>query len=93
MSTATSRVATRLVVTTTGISWPYIAPSGLPQGPSSRMEERFTPSADGKRLAYTVTITDPDTFATPAVLKRAWVWREGERVRPYACGKRQIITQ
>jgi hypothetical protein len=49
-----------LVVATTGISWPYIAANGLPQGPSSRLEERFTPSPDGKRLAYTLTITDPD---------------------------------
>jgi len=84
---------TTLDVTTTGISWGYIAPNGLPQGPTSRMEERFTPSADGKRLAYTVTITDPDTFTTPAVLKRAWVWQEGERVQRYACGTRQTISQ
>ena len=80
-----------LVVTTTGVSWPYIT-NGVPQGPSSRMEERFTPAADGQRLAYTVTITDPDTFTTPAVLKRAWVWRENESVKRYACGKPQSTT-
>jgi hypothetical protein len=82
-----------LVVTTTGISWPYIAPNGLPQGPSSRLEERFTPAADGKRLAYTLTITDPDTFTTPPVLKRAWVWRASEQLRRYACGTKQSVTQ
>src|SRR5262249_41487750 len=82
-----------LVVTTTGISWPYIAPNGLPQGPSSRLAERFTPAADGKRLAYTLTITDPDTFTTPPVLKRAWVWRADERLRRYACGTRQAVAQ
>ncbi|MEP7311189.1 MAG: DUF6152 family protein [Pseudomonadota bacterium] len=78
-----------LVVTTTGISWPYIAPNGLPQGPTSRMVERFTPSTDSKRLEYSVTITDPDTFMTPAVLKRAWVWTPGERVQKYSCGSRR----
>lgn len=83
---------TTLVVTTTGISWPYIAPNGLPQGRASRLEERFTPAADGKRLTYTLTITDPDTFTIPAVLKRAWVWRAGERVRQYACGSRQSLS-
>ena len=80
---------TTLVVTTTGISWPYIAPTGLPQGPSSSMVERFTPSQDSTRLEYTVTITDPDTFTVPAVLKRAWVWNPNERVQKYGCGQRQ----
>jgi hypothetical protein len=82
-----------LVVTTTGISWPYIAPNGLPQGPTSSMVERFTVTPDGKRLQYTVTITDPDTFETPAVLKRAWVWLPNERVKKYACGTKQSLPQ
>ena len=78
-----------LVVTTTGISWRYISPDGLPLGPSARLEERFTPADDGKRLDYTVTITDADTFTKPAVLERFWVWSPTERVRPYECGQRQ----
>ena len=78
-----------LVVSTHAISWPYITSGGLPQGPASRLEERFTPAADGKRLSYTLTITDPDTFTMPAVLKRAWVWWDKERVRKYACGAQQ----
>ena len=82
-----------LVVTTTGVSWKYIAPNGLPQGPSSRMVERFTLAQDGKRLEYTVTITDPDTFTTPAVLKRAWVFRPTERVQKYSCGTRRAVGQ
>jgi hypothetical protein len=82
-----------LVVTTTGISWPYIAPNGLPQGPQSRMVERFTPTPDGKRLDYSVTITDPDTFVTPAVLKRAWLWSPTERLRKYECGTRQAAPR
>ena len=77
-----------LVVNTVGISWKYIAPSGLPQGAASSLVERFTPSADGKRLEYMITITDPETFTTPAVLKRAWVWTAGERVQKYSCGAR-----
>lgn len=80
-----------LVVTTTGISWQYISPNGLPQGPRSRMVERFTPSTDSRRLDYSVTITDPDTFTTPAVLKRAWVWTPGERVQKYSCGSRRAV--
>ena len=48
-----------LVVATDRIDWPYIDSSGLPQGPSSSIVERFTPTADGTRLNLTMTITDP----------------------------------
>jgi hypothetical protein len=82
-----------LVVTTTRIDWPYIDPSGLPQGPSSSIVERFTPSADGTRLTYTMTITDSTTFTTPVELKRSWVWRPGETVKPYNCIERKGPAQ
>jgi len=29
------------------------------------------------------------TFTMPAVLKRAWMWWDKERVRKYACGIQQ----
>jgi hypothetical protein len=78
-----------LVVTTDRIDWRYIDPSGLPQGPSSSIVERFTPSSDGTRLNYTMIITDPATFTAPVELKRSWVWRPGETVKPYNCVERK----
>jgi hypothetical protein len=74
-----------LVVTTSRIAWPYLDPSGVPQGGSSSIVERFTPTSDGTRLNYAMTITDPDTFTEPIELKRSWVWRPGETVKPYNC--------
>ena len=74
-----------LVVTTSRIAWRYVDPSGVPQSSSSRIVERFTPSSDGTRLDYTMTITDPQTFTGPVELKRSWVWRVGETVKPYNC--------
>jgi len=74
-----------LIVTTTRIDWPYLDPSGVPQGPASAIVERFTPTSDGTRLNYTMTITDPATFTAPIELARSWVWRPGETVRPYNC--------
>jgi uncharacterized protein DUF6152 len=74
-----------LVVTTSRIAWPYLDPTGVPQGGSSRIVERFTPTSDGTRLNYAMTITDPDTFTEPIELKRWWVWRPGETVKPYDC--------
>jgi hypothetical protein len=55
-----------LVVTTDRIDWTYIDPSGIPQGPSSSIVERITPTRDGTRLSYTMTVTDPATFTAPA---------------------------
>jgi hypothetical protein len=47
--------------------------------------ERFTPTRDGTRLDYTMTITDPQTFTRSVELKQSWVWRPGETVKPYNC--------
>jgi hypothetical protein len=78
-----------LVVTTNRIDWAYIDPGGIPQGPSSSIVERFTPTRDGTRLSYTMTITDPATFTAPLELKQSWVWRPGETVKPYNCVERR----
>jgi hypothetical protein len=58
---------------------------GRSKGTSSSIVERFTPTSDGTRLGYTMTITDPATFTAPLELKRSWVWRPGETVKPYDC--------
>lgn len=78
-----------LVVNTTNISWPYISPDGLRLGRSARLQERFMPTADGRRLRYTLLIDDPDTFTVSPVLSRSWLWQDGVRVRDYACGRPQ----
>ena len=59
-------------------------PSGVPQGPSSTIVERFTSTSDG-RLNYTMTVTDQATFTSPLELSRSWVWRPDEIVKPYNC--------
>ena len=82
-----------LVVRTTGISWTYFDPSGVPLGPSASIVERFTPSADGTRLVLKMTVTDPDTFTQPIELQRTWVWRKGETVKPYACVDRKTASR
>jgi len=80
---------TALVVTTTRISWPFFSQLGIKQSPAVQIVERFTPTPDGTRLSYTMTITDPATFTAPLELKRSWVWRPGETVKPYNCVERK----
>ncbi len=53
-------------------------------GLSASFLERFTPSADGQRLHYTVVMTDPYSLTQPVEQKRSWVAID-EQVLPYNC--------
>lgn len=74
-----------LVVTTTGVSWPLVDLTGVPTSLDSVYTERFTPSADGKTLAYSLSIDDPTVFAEQPVFTKAWLAVPGQRVEPYNC--------
>jgi hypothetical protein len=74
-----------LIVRTTKIDWPYFNRVGAPQSPGVVVDERFTPSADGARLDYEMTVTDPPTLTQPFVWKAYWTWRPGEVVGRYDC--------
>ena len=76
---------TTLAVSTTAIDWDYFDKEGIPQGDNMTVSERFTPSDDGSRMEYTMTVTDPEVFTEPVTLERHWVWRPGEEVKPYDC--------
>jgi hypothetical protein len=74
-----------LVVTTTRISWPFFSQLGIRQSPAVEIVERFTPSADGSRLDYEMTVTDPATFTRPVVLSQHWLWLPNVTLLPYEC--------
>lgn len=74
-----------LVVATTDIGYRWFNGTGIPLGRGATTEERFALNADGSRLEYTMTVTDPATFTAPVTLRKAWEWRPGEQVRPYEC--------
>ncbi|MDG2089158.1 MAG: DUF6152 family protein [Arenicellaceae bacterium] len=76
-----------LVVTTTQINYPYFNSIGLMQSEAINLLERFTPSANGRRLDYTVVIDDPAMFTEAVMLDKAWIWRPGEVVNPYKCAR------
>jgi hypothetical protein len=74
-----------LVVTTTRIDWPYFSQLGIRQSADARIVERFTPTADGSRLDYEMTVTDPATFTRPVVLHQYWLWLPSVTLLPYEC--------
>jgi hypothetical protein len=74
-----------LVVTTTRISWPFFSQLGIRQSEAVEIVERFTPTTDGSRLDYEMTVTDPATFTRPVVLRQHWLWLPGVTLLPYEC--------
>lgn len=74
-----------LVVDTHSVDWNYFNAAGIPQSDQARFRERFSLSGDGANLDYTITVTDPETFTEPVTLRKQWVWRAGETVKPYGC--------
>lgn len=73
-----------LVVTTTHINFMHFG-SGIPLSAEVELLERFALSADERRLDYTLTVTDPETFTEPLTGRRNWVWVPGEAVELWAC--------
>jgi hypothetical protein len=79
---------TTLVVTTTNVSYPWFDQAGIPQSEQSVLVERFTPTTDGSRLDYTVTVTDPVNFTKPVTLNRYFL-DLGEMIVRYNCEERK----
>jgi hypothetical protein len=76
---------TTLVVTTTKSSWGHFDSVGIPLSAAAVLEERFTPSADGSRLDYLLTVADAATFTAPVELRKSWIWRPEVTRGAYEC--------
>jgi hypothetical protein len=76
-----------LVVETSDITYPHFDKTGIPQSPAVHTVERFILSADGSRLDYEMTVTDPATFTAPVLLTKSWGYRPNDEVRPYDCNE------
>lgn len=72
-----------LVVETASVGGEYLRP-GVPLGPNASFTERFTVSADGSRLNYTIVMRDPYSLKEPVEQKRSWIAVD-EQVMPYNC--------
>ena len=80
-----------LVVVTTKIEASVLDIHGTPFSSAIHRVERFTPSADGSRLDYRLTITDPGTATEPVEVERFWIWRPEIAVSHYGCGEPQHV--
>ena len=74
-----------LIVTTNRISWRYFDTRGIPLSEDAVIVEEFTPTDDGGRLDYVMTITNPGYFNEPVALGKFFHWVPGVEVGRYDC--------
>jgi hypothetical protein len=79
---------TTLVVTTTHLNYPWFDQAGIPQSEQSTLVEKFAPVADGSRMDYSVTVTDPVNLTKPVTLNRYYL-DLGETIVPYNCADKK----
>ena len=75
-----------LVIETRLINWPYFDQIGTPLSENVQVEERYTLTADQTRLDVEITVTDPTTFESPAIVRNSW-FAYGDTIRRYDCRK------
>lgn len=75
-----------LVIRTSLIDWPYFDQIGTPLSENVRVEERYKLADDQTRLDVEITVTDPTTFESPAVIRNSWL-AYGDTIRRYDCRK------
>jgi hypothetical protein len=77
---------TTLVVDTVGFNgYAELDARGQPTSPRLHTVERFTPSADGNSIDIETTITDPEYYTQPFVIKRSWKRSAARHPYEYDC--------
>ena len=75
-----------LVVETSRIDYHSFGDLGPAQSDRSHVVERFKLSADGLRLDYDITVTDPVILAEPWSWGGSFILRDGAELKKWNCG-------
>jgi hypothetical protein len=78
--------ADELVIETSGIDYHSYGDLGPAQSKESHVVERFKLSADGTKLDYEITVTDPVMLAEPWLWGGSFIYRQGAEIKPWSCG-------
>ena len=74
-----------LAIFTTYINYPYFDDLGTPQSAGVTVLERYTPTEDGTRLDWSVTVTDEATLTEPVARAGFMAFEPGQTIKPYQC--------
>jgi hypothetical protein len=74
-----------LLVTTTRINSGAFDSVGIPLSLDARIEERFSPSADGSTLTYALVVHDPANFTAPVETGKRFIYLPDVTLQTYDC--------
>jgi Family of unknown function (DUF6152) len=74
-----------LVVTTTKINSGTFDSVGIPLSLEAVVTERFSPSANGADLVYTLVVDDPVNFTEPVETGKRYIYLPDATVQPFNC--------
>ncbi len=74
-----------LVIETTGIDYPYYNDAGVPMTQEAVVTERYSISADGRRMDWTMSTVDPTVFTGPTELSGWAVWAPAIEIQNFEC--------
>ena len=77
--------ADTLVIETRDIGYDYYNDAGAPLTPAAVVTERYTLSADGRRMDWTATTVDPTMFTAPVTLTGWAVWAPDIEIQEFHC--------
>jgi len=87
LGTSVARIqGDELIIETSGIDYHSYGDLGPAQSKQSHVVERFKLSADGLKLDYDVTVTDPVMLAAPWAWGGSFIYRAEAEIRPWNCG-------
>ena len=75
-----------LVIETSGIDYHSYGDLGPAESKESHVIERFKLSADGTKLDYEITVTDPVILAEPWIWGGSFISRQGAEIKAWSCG-------
>jgi hypothetical protein len=74
-----------LLVETTNLNSPNFK-FEIPASDRMTISERFTPTAEGDRLEYEITVVDPAIFTEPVHMEKSWLSLPDQQFDAYNCG-------
>jgi hypothetical protein len=74
-----------LIVTTTRVNSGTFDSVGVPLSLDAELTERFSPSADGSTLTYTLIVNDPINFTAPVETGKRFIYLPDATVRRFNC--------
>jgi hypothetical protein len=75
-----------LVIETSGIDYHSYGDLGPAQSNRAHVVERLKLSADGLKIDYEITVTDPVMLAQPWAWGGSFIYREGAEIKAWSCG-------